>query len=150
MSTVADIKTNLQTRALALLTAYSKHSFAVNIEDNKFKGNSKQLSVLPSTATEVEGLIGAFTLDHVFNYTFTNSYHAGAKNQLGDATKVLRIQELMDDILLTYKDALNNKAAIDSTVLLINNLIIESPEFDDTEKTIKVNWSITVKYKTNT
>lgn len=150
MGKVADIKTNLQTRALALKTAYVKHSFAVNIEDNKFKGNSKQLSVLPSSAVEVDGLIGSFSMDHVYNYTFTNSYNAGAKNQLGDALKVQRIQELMDDVLDVYSDAVTNKGSIDPSILVINDLNIEEPEFDDNEKTIIVKCSILVKYKVNT
>lgn len=150
MGVVANIKTNLQTRALALLTAYKVHPYAIDIEKNKFKGNSKQLSVLPNVAAEVEGLIGAYTLDHNFNYTFTNSYNAGAKSQIGDSLKVQRIQELMDDILATYSDVQLNKSAIDPTVLVINNLQVNEPEFDDIEKIIIVRCSITVKYKINT
>ena len=148
-TTIANIKTNLQTRALALLTAYSKHSYSVDVTKNKFRGNSKQLSVLPSGGSEVDSLVGAITMDHSFVYTYTNSYSAGAKSQLGDTLQAQRIQELMDDVLAAYTDARLNKSAIDSTVLLISNLEISEPEFDDIEKIITVKATITVKYKTN-
>lgn len=149
MGTIADVKTNLQARALTLLTSYKKHAFSVDTSQNKFKGNNKGLSVLPGGAGETDSLIGSFTLDHTFNYTLTNSYNAGAKSQLGDSLKVQRIQELMDDCLSIYNDVRVNKAAINSKILVINDMSISGAEFDDDEKTISVKFSINVKYKTN-
>ena len=149
MGKITDIKAGIETRLAAILPAYTKLAYQVNIEDNKFKGNSKGYAVIPSINQEVDGVVGAFTLDHAFQITLTDSYNDGARSQVGDNLKITRISELMDDVLSAYSDFLVNKSNIDASILVINQLNTLDPEFIDEDKVIKVPFIINIKYRTN-
>jgi hypothetical protein len=146
---INDIKDGIAARIAIAAPTYSVLSYQVDIAQNKFKGNSKGFAIQPSYGSEVDGLIGAFTMDHQFSVTFTNSYNQGAKSQVGDTLKSSRITEITDDILDTYKDLCVNKGNIDTSILIINGLDIEQAEFIDEEKVITVKFNFNVKYKVN-
>lgn len=146
---INDIKAGIITRLGVSLPLYSQLAYQVDVSKNKFKGNSKGFAVHPQSASETDSLIGAFTMDHSFNITLTNSYNQGAKSQVGDTLKSSRITELNDDILMAYKDLVNNKSAIDNSILVINNLNIEEAEFLEEEKVIMIKFNINIKYKIN-
>ena len=150
MSTaINDIKAGIEARLAIVIPTYSVLAYQIDIAKNKFKGNSKGFAVQPAPASEVESLLGAFTMDHSFSITLTNSYNDGAKAQLGDALKSSRVTELSDVILDTYKDLVINKGNIDSSILIINDLSIEAAEFLEEEKVITMKFNINIKYKIN-
>ena len=149
MSTINDIKAGIITRLNSSISTYSQLSYQVDVARNKFKGNSKGFAVHPNSATEVDSLIGAFTMDHSFAITLTNSYNNGASSQIGDTLKSSRITEINDDILTAYKDLVNNKGSIDASILVINDLSIDEAEFLDEEKVITIQFNINIKYKIN-
>ena len=148
-TTINDIKAGIEARLAISAPTYNKLAYQIDISRNKFKGNSLGYSVQPAGSAEVDSLIGAFTNDHQFSIFLTNSYNEGAKSQIGDTLKSTRVTELMDVVLDVYKDLVVNKSSVDSTVLVINNLAIEPPEFIDEEKVIIVQMSINIKYKIN-
>lgn len=150
MSTITDIKAGIEARIEIAVSTYAKLSYQTDISNNKFKGNSKGYAVLPSSALEVDGLLGSYNMDHEFSISLTNSYNQGAKSQIGDELKTSRIAELQDDILAIYSDLSVNKGAIDASILVINSLNISEPDFIDEEKVIIINFTVNVKYKTNT
>ena len=149
MSIINDIKAGIKARLALSVPSYSELSYQVDVSKNKFKGNSKGYAVHPESANEVDGLTGAFTMDHTFGITLTNSYNNGASSNIGDSLKSSRITEINDDILVTYKDLVNNKSNIDSAILVINDLNINDAEFLEEEKVITIKFTINVKYKIN-
>jgi hypothetical protein len=149
MSTINNIKAGIISRLNIAIPGYTQAAYQIDITQNKFKGNQSLYAVHPDTASETEGLLGSFSMDHSFSITLTNSYNDGAKSQLGDTLKSSRITELNDDILTAYSDIVNNKSAIDSSILIINGLNISAPEFIDEEKVIAIRCNINVKYKIN-
>lgn len=146
---INDIKAGIEARITIAASSYTKLAYEINIADNKFKGNSKGFAVKPAPANEVDSLLGAFTMDHEFQITYTDSYNHGAKSQIGDSLKSSKITELNDVILDTYKDLAINKSNIDASILLINNLSINEAEFIEEEKVIIINFTINIKYKVN-
>lgn len=146
---INDIKAGIAARLAIAIPAYTQLSYQVDVSKNKFKGNSKGFSINPRGASETDGLIGAFTMDHNFSITLTDSYNNGAKSQIGDDLQASRITELNDDILTTYKDLIVNKSSIDASILVINGLEIGEADFLDEEKVITIEFSINVKYKIN-
>lgn len=146
---ITTIKSGIESRLDISIPNYSKLSYQINIEDNKFKGNSAGYSVLPNSASEQDGLLGAVTLDHSFNITLTNSYNAGAKSQIGDELKTSRIAELQDDLRTVYRDLVVNKSGIDASILLVSQLDISEPEFIEESSVIFIKATVTIKYKTN-
>jgi hypothetical protein len=146
---INDIKAGIISRLAISIPTYSQLSYQVDVAQNKFKGNSKGFAVHPQSATETDSLVGAFTMDHTFSITLTNSYNEGSKSQIGDSLKSSRITELNDDILIAYKDLVNNKGNIDNTILVINDLNIEDAEFLEEEKVITVKFNVNIKYKIN-
>ncbi len=149
VTVINNIKAGIETRIESIIPSYTKLSYQLDISKNKFKGNSKGYAVIPSSATEVDSLLGSFTMDHTFNVTLTNSYNNGAASQIGDTLKAQRITEINDDLLTAYKDLVINKGSIDSNVLIINSLSIDEPEFLEDEKVISITFSFNVKYKIN-
>jgi len=149
MGLIANIKTGIEARLAISIPSYTRAAYQSDISMNKFKGNSALFAVHPVSATEVDGLIGAYTLDHQFKVTLTNSYNAGAKSQIGDSLKSSRITEINDDILATYRDLVINKGNIDASILLISEMSIEDAEFIDEEKVITVTFTFNIKYKVN-
>lgn len=147
---INNIKAGIITRLGIALPTYNQLSYQIDIGKNKFKGNAKGFAVHPRNASETEGLVGSFSMDHVFSITLTNSYNNGAASQLGDTLQSSRITEINDDILTTYKDLVNNKGSIDSSILLISDLDIEEAEFIEEEKVITIKFNINIKYKINT
>jgi len=149
LTIIKDIKSGLESAINTLSLGYTKLAYQTDVKQNKFKGNHKGYSVMPSSSNETDGLIGAYTMNHKFEITYTDSYNAGAASQVGDTLKSSRITEITDDILTTYKYISNNKYSIYSGILLINDLSIEQAEFLDEEKVITIKFSFTVKYKVN-
>lgn len=147
---IANIKSGIEARLAISIPSYSKAAYEIDIADNKFKGNAALFSVVPGSASEVDGLINAFTLDHTFTITLSNSYNQGAKSQIGDTLKSSRITELNDDILAAYKDLCVNKSAISSTILVLNQLEVNEAEFIDESKVILISFTVNIKHKTNT
>lgn len=147
---VSQIKSGLETRIEATIPTYSKLSYQVDIGKNKFKGNYKGYSVLPSSASQTEGLVGSITLDHSFQLTLIDSYNQGGKSQISDELKASRISELNNDILKAYKDITVNKGLVDSSVLIISDLSINEAEFLEEEKVITISCNFNIKYKINT
>lgn len=145
---IANIKSSLEARFEALNTTFTKLSYQLKVEDNKFKGNNKGYAINPKSASEVETVLGFFIMDQVFEFTLTNGYTAGAKSQLGDDLKVSRVAELMDVILTTYKDITNKNIAVESSVILISQLEIQDPEFIEESDVITQKFNIIVKYRT--
>lgn len=146
---INDIKAGIISRLGIVLPAYTQLSYQVDVSQNKFKGNAKGFAVHPQSASETDSLVGAFTMDHSFGITLTNSYNEGGKSQLGDSLKSSRITEINDDILIAYKDLVNNKGIIDGSILVINDLNIEDAEFLEEEKVITIKFNINIKYKIN-
>lgn len=147
---INDIKSGIITRLGTSIPTYSQLAYQIDVSKNKFKGNSKGYSVQPSAASETEGLIGSFTMDHSFTITLSNSYNNGAKSGLGDTLQSSRVTELTDDILEVYRDLVINKKNINSSILLVNDLNIENAEFLEEEKVITISFNINIKYKINT
>ena len=149
MGIITNIKSGIEARIEATVADYAKLSYQNDIEDNKFKGNSKGYSVNVGSSSEVDGVIGSFNLDQEYIINLTNSYNDGAKSQIGDSLKSQRVTELNDDILSIYSDLLINKSSVDSSILLISELAISEPEFIEESKIIIVSFNIVVKHKTN-
>lgn len=149
MGTITDIKTGIEASLAIIIPSYSKLSYQTDVAQNKFKGNNSQYAVHPVSASEVDSLLGAFTMDHTFSVTLTNSYNAGAVSNVSDSLKSSRITELNDDILATYRYLSVNKGTIDSSILIINGLDIQEAEFIEESKIITVTFNINIKYKIN-
>lgn len=145
---VTNIKDNILVRLAAVLGSdYSKLSYMVNIKDNKFDKASKKYGVLPSSATQVSGVVNKVTMDHEFTLVVTDSFNYGTQSQINDAKKAERINELQDKVLDIYKDLAAQNGFLGPNVLLVNGLRIEQPEFLDEEKVIIQQFSINVKYR---
>lgn len=149
MTTINDIKAGIEGRLAVVAASYSRLAYQMDVSKNKFKGNSKGFSVQPISSAEADSVLGAFTNDHAFSITLTNSYNEGAKSQVGDTLKSSRVTEINDDILTIYKDLAVNKSLIDSSILVINDLAIEEAEFIEESNIIIIRCTVNIKYKIN-
>lgn len=144
---INDIKDGIEARINVVRPSYKRLAYQVDVSQNKFKGNSKGYAVHPVTAEEVDGLVGAYTLDHEFKVTLVNSYNNGPTSNIGDSIKSQRLTELTDDILEIYRDLVINKNNVEPSILLLNNMSIEEAEFIETEKVISITFTFNIKYK---
>ncbi len=149
MTTINDIKAGIEGRLAVVAADYTKLAYQLDVAKNKFKGNSKGFSVQPVSSSEADSLLGAFTNDHAFSITLTDSYNQGAKSQVGDTLKSSRVTEINDNILTIYKDLAVNKSLIDSSILIINDLSIDEAEFIEESNVIMIKCTVNIKYKIN-
>lgn len=148
MPVLTDVKTALESSFETANPTFSKLAFENDIAKNKYKGTKDQYSFSIKNASEVESVLGSFTMDQSFQGVVTANYST-AKSQTGDALLVSKINDLMQVILTSYSGFVSNRLGV-SGIYLISDLNIENPEVLDEEKTLIINYNFVVKYKTST
>ena len=149
MGIVTEIRNNILTRVGNTLgSTYQKLSFVNDVSQNTFTGSSKRYGVKVGSASETDGRVGAYTLDHSFSIVLVSSYHSPT-NQLNDDLASELAVTLNDLAHTIYKDLATNKSTLSSSgnILIVNNLSINEIEYLTTDKVGVLEFEINIKYK---
>lgn len=133
-------KSNVATN---LGATYSELKYVFDVSQNNFKTNKKGYGVVPSSGETFSGVMTHYTMRQSFQVILTDDY----VNKLGDSgqqTSLMSMYSKMDDI---FVDVLNQKLGLGSTILLVESMTLEEPEFLDDNNVIVLRSNFTVQYR---
>lgn len=138
-----------QTKSIASTTlgaTYQEIPFVYELERNDIRRAALGYGVRPLNADTTEGLVKAYTLDHNFEFIFTDAWaRAGnSDSQIESAFNTMFNQ--CDEI---FKALLNSKINLPSTVLNVQDPSISEPELLNDNKLAVLRMQYVVKYRSN-
>lgn len=150
MSTlVEDINTALNGEVSAAIgVAYTALKNVLTVENNSFIHNDKKFGTKPLFArTSNVGIVGHYTLDQDFQVILTHSYKNNGVDDQDQRDKTFLLYDKMDEI---FKRIYRKKVGLPATVLNIDNITMEAPEYIERHKVVVLRSSVTITYRNQT
>lgn len=129
--------------ATELGATYSELIYKYDIEKNSFRTNDKRYGVIPLFAETVEGVLCHYTMDQTFQVVLTHGYVSGVDSS-DKESKLFLLYDKMSEIT---KMAYSKKLGLSSTVLNINPVSIDDPEFLEENKVVILRGNYVVRYR---
>jgi len=143
-SIVADICTELDNTMKDLFPNKVRSKYQWDITQNAHKKNEQIYSIRPLSLERVAGVTKNVTIDHTFSVTLMNSYNDSPSND-NDLNDV--ILGLYDDVSELWNAAFRSNFGI-QRVLVVSDFSCLEPNIDFQNKTVSIEISFTIKYRT--
>lgn len=144
MSTlVSTINTHLLTQIALALPTYTEINILYNIDSNAKDKLNNRYGSKPLASSEVDGVLGKYTMDHLFEITLTNSYKSS--KLLSDSNKasvIITLQDAVHDVYQQFK-----RSSPSGVIVEITDLAMDIPEIDTDNKIIIQTMNVIVKYR---
>ena len=142
---VKNIVSAIETRIAAVIgTTHKKMDYVYDITKNSLNRDYNRYGVIPMGLTNDTGVTRAMTVDQDFEIIFINRF----VNKQGDDVKQRdAVNDLFKQFYLVINDLYATKLGIPETVMTVNRVTINDPEFTDEDNTANIRIRINVKYR---
>ncbi len=141
---ISDLITSIKTQIEAV-TGYSELKHSIRVEENARIARKNSYTLLVQDSSEVDGVVGYFTLDTQFKISLGNVF---ISKQTGDANKLEIISTLYDKMLEVYQKLNNTKCGRADICMHVKNLEISEPEVMDNLDMVFIYGTITITHRT--
>lgn len=135
------VKLNMST---VLGASFNELPYVRNVEKNNFNTNHDRYGVQAKASFQTDTVTKTVTMFQTFEMVITKAYIEDGISDDDSRAKHLEIQDLYIDI---YKSLVNNKASVPGTVLDVQDLTTQEPEYLEEEKVIVLRASVNVLYR---
>jgi hypothetical protein len=141
---VQNILNNVKSTAATVLGAtYKELRYVYAIEKNDLRSSEKAYSCRPLSASPAESIVRHYTLDHQFELVLTDT--VGRSDD--DSQRFDILHTMYDKADEIFKELVNTKLSLSSTVLNVASPSMSEPEFINDNKLVILRMQFTVKYR---
>lgn len=125
-------------------SSYKELAYLENIEKNSFRTNNDRYGCRALIATEIGGVNKSTTLSQSFEIVITKGYK---ESMISDSEQITKSYDTREQILGIYKNLINNRAGVPTSVMNVYGLIIEEPEYLEGEKVVVVRATMDITHR---
>lgn len=127
-----------------LSTGYSVLNYIHTIEKNFLNGSKNRYGVRPLNASSASGVTRVYTLDHSFQIIITSEYINSGVDDIAQREETFVLYDKMDEV---FKAAYLTKVGLPNTILNIDNISIQEPEYLDAHNVVVLRADFNIKYR---
>lgn len=132
----------IDARIIALALGRDKLKYSYDLERNDKRSEKNAYGYGVGSGSAIPGTLKAVTMDQEFFVVLTENY----VNKKNEDAEVVALKAIYDDMEVIYQDFVSSKLGINSTVLLVSDIILDEPE-KISENTIAVKGIFTVRHR---
>jgi hypothetical protein len=145
IDTVRTIKEGIESVISSVLgPTYKKLTYVENVEKNNYNVNSNRYGVRALAGGEVPGVTKNVHIVQAFEIVLSKAYRESSLNDTEQSEKSL---DNFNNILTIYKELVNTKASVPSSVLNITDLQLSEPEYIAESKVVIQRATMSITYR---